>query len=85
MEIEEYLKYRKDLLIESQDSEGFINESSFINSIMPILLESKLVDSEDFTETYFSTVLENQVLKINGYLINDSGERLQIFILNNSK
>jgi hypothetical protein len=82
MEIEEYLKYRNELLIESQDSEGFINESSFINSIMPILLDSKLVDSEDFTETYFSTELENQILKINGYLINDSGERLQIFILN---
>lgn len=82
MEIEEYLKYRNELLIESQDSEGFINESSFINCVMPILLDSKLVDSEDFTETYFSTEIENQVLKINGYLINDSGERLQIFILN---
>ena len=64
MEIEEYLKYRDELLIESQDSEGFINESSFINSIMPILLDSKLVDSEDFTETYFLTDFENQVLKI---------------------
>jgi hypothetical protein len=82
MEIEEYLKYRNELLIESQDSEGFINESSFINCVMPILLDSKLVDSEDYTETYFSTDIENQILKINGYLINDSGERLQIFILN---
>jgi hypothetical protein len=82
MEIEEYLKYREDLIAESQDLEGFINESSFINSIMPILLDSKLVDSEDFTESYFSTEFENQFLKINGYLINDSGERLQLFILN---
>jgi hypothetical protein len=82
MEIEEYLKYRKELINDSQDVDGFINESSFINSIMPILLDSKLVDSEDFTETYFSADFENQTLKINGYLINDSGERLQIFILN---
>jgi hypothetical protein len=82
MEIEEYLKYRKELINDSQDVDGFINESSFINSIMPILLDSKLVDSEDFTETYFSADFENHTLKINGYLINDSGERLQIFILN---
>ena len=45
MEIEEYLKYRKELINDSQDVDGFINESSFINSIMPILLDSKLVEA----------------------------------------
>lgn len=82
MEIEEFLKYRLELISESQDTDGFINETSFISNIMPILLDSKLVDSEDFTETYFSADFENQVLKINGYLINNSGERLQLFLLN---
>jgi hypothetical protein len=82
MEIQEFLKYRLDLIKESQDEDGFINESSFINCIIPSMLDAKLIDSEDFTETYFSTEIDNSVLKINGYLINDSGERLQLFILN---
>jgi hypothetical protein len=82
MEIQEFLKYRLDLIKESQDEDGFINESSFINCVIPSMLDAKLIDSEDFTETYFSTEIDNSTLKINGYLINDSGERLQLFILN---
>lgn len=82
MEIQEYLKYRLDLLNESKDEDGFINESNFINNIIPFMLDAKLVDSEDFTETYYSSEIDGQLIKINGYLINDSGERLQLFILN---
>ena len=82
MEIQEYLKYRVDLLNESKDEDGFINESSFINNVIPSMLDAKLIDSEDFTETYYSTEIDGTQLKINGYIINDSGERLQLFILN---
>lgn len=82
MEIQEYLKYRNDLLDESKDEDDFINESSFINNVIPSMLDAKLIDSEDFTETYFSTEIDNSAVKINGYLINDSHERLQLFILN---
>jgi hypothetical protein len=82
MEVQEYLKYRVDLLNESQDEDGFINESSFINNIIPLMLDAKLIDSEDFTETYYSTEIDSSAIKINGYIINDSGERLQLFILN---
>lgn len=82
MEIQEYLKYRVDLLNESKDEDGFINESNFINSIIPSMLDAKLIDTEDFTETYYSTEIDGSAIKINGYIINDSGERLQLFILN---
>lgn len=82
MEIQEYLKYRVDLLNESKDEDGFFNESNFINNIIPSMLDAKLIDSEDFTETYFSTEIDGSPIKINGYIINDSGERLQLFILN---
>ena len=82
MEVQEYLKYRVDLLNESQDEDGFINESSFINNIIPLMLDAKLIDTEDFTETYYSTEIDSSAIKINGYIINDSGERLQLFILN---
>jgi hypothetical protein len=82
MEIQEYLKYRVDLLNESKDEDGFINESNFINSIIPSMLDAKLIDTEDFTETYYSAEIDGSPIKINGYIINDSGERLQLFILN---
>jgi hypothetical protein len=82
MEIQEYLKYRVDLLNESKDEDGFINESNFINNIIPSMLDAKLIDTEDFTETYYSTEIDGSPIKINGYIINDSKERLQLFILN---
>lgn len=82
MEIQEFLKYRLDLINESKDEDGFINESAFISNIIPSMLDAKLVDTEDFTETYFSTQIDNSPIKINGFIINDSGERLQLFIVN---
>lgn len=82
MEIKEYLNYRINLLDESKDEDGFISESSFINNVIPSMLDAKLIDTEDFTETYFSTEIDGSQIKINGYIINDSGERLQLFILN---
>lgn len=82
MEVQEYLKYRIDLINESKDEDGFINESSFINNIIPSMLDAKLIDTEDFTETYYSAEIDGVQLKLNGYIINNSGERLQLFILN---
>lgn len=80
MEISEYLKYRKDLLDESKDEEGFISEPSFINLVLPSMLEAKLIDSEECNESYYK--YDSEKLKVNGYLVNESGERLQLFILN---
>lgn len=83
MDVKEYLSFRADLLKDSMDEDGFTNESSFISTITPLMLDAKLVDSEDFTDTYFDTIIDGLPVKINGYLINDSGERLQLFIVNN--
>lgn len=80
MEIEEYLKYRKDLLNESKDEEGFISESSFLSCVLPSMLDAKLIDSEDFNEAYY--LYKPEKLKINGYSVNESGERLQLYIVN---
>lgn len=83
MEIKEFLNYRKELLKEAKDEDGLINESSFIQVVIPYMLDAKLIDNEDFTETYFSTEIDGSALKINGYMTNESGERLQLYILNN--
>jgi len=80
MEIDEYLRYRTDLLEESKDNEGFISESEFLELTLPSLSEAKLIDSEDYNQCYFHLKADN--IKINGYKINESEERLQLFIVN---
>lgn len=80
MDIDEHLKYRKDLLNESKDEEGFISESLFLSAVLPLMLDAKLIDSEDYNEAYF--IYKPDKLKLNGYAINESGERLQLYIVN---
>jgi hypothetical protein len=75
----EFLKYRDDLLDQAKDDEGFIQESILLSQILPSLVESKLLDSEDFNNSYFKSTNEN--LKVNAYCVNESGERLQLFIV----
>ncbi len=79
MEIDEFLTYRKDLLAESADQEGFVQQNLFLSEVLPLMADAKLIDSEDCNESYYTYPEEN--LKINGYLVNESGERLQLFII----
>ena len=79
MKIEEYLKYKDELIEASKDDDGFYQAGMILSEILPLLVDSKAIDSEDWTETY----LNNQAHKIqvNGYCINESQERLQLFVL----
>lgn len=79
MIIGEFFKYKEDLLDQAKDDEGFIQESILLSQILPSLVESKLLDSEDFNNSYFKSSVEN--LKVNAYCVNESGERLQLFII----
>jgi hypothetical protein len=80
MQLDQYLDYRKELLHESRDDEGFTSESAFIAAaVLPLMADAKLIDSEDWQETYYHNPVEK--LKINGYMVNESGERLQLFLL----
>ena len=82
MEIKEYYKYRTELLDEAKDGDGFINESQFVEIVLPKMLDAKLVDSEEYNDSYFNQNHEGNSLKVNGYSVNESGERLQLFIVN---
>lgn len=79
MILDEYLNYRSELLDESKDDEGFIQENLILSHVLPSLLDAKLIDSEDFTNSYLK--LSADKLKVNAYSINESGERLQLFII----
>jgi len=79
MTLEEYFKYRTELLDQSKDDDGFIQESILLSQVLPSMLESKLIDSEDFNNSYLKSTVDK--MKINAYCVNESGERLQIFII----
>jgi hypothetical protein len=80
MELDEYLKYRDDLLDRSKDDDGMITEPRLLEEVMPSLLDSKQVDSEEISNSYILS--SSDLYKVNAYQVNDSGERLQIFIVN---
>ncbi|RYE58499.1 MAG: abortive phage infection protein [Sphingobacteriales bacterium] len=80
MEIDEFLKYRNDLLTEAEDEEGFLSEESLLHAVLPLMLDAKLIDTEDYNESYF--LFRDDKIKINGYSVNESGERLQLYLVN---
>jgi hypothetical protein len=79
MRIQEFLNYRNDLLETSKDEEGFVQQTQLLSQILPLMVDAKLLDSEDWNDSYFLNPTEN--LKLNGYTVNESSERLQLFII----
>lgn len=82
MKIQEFLNYRKELLESSKDEEGFVQQTQLLSQILPLMVDAKLLDSEDWNDSYFLNAAEN--LKLNGYTVNESSERLQLFIVDES-
>lgn len=79
MKIQEFLNYRKELLDSSKDDEGFVQQTQLLSQILPLMVDAKLLDSEDWNDSYYLNPAEN--FKVNGYTVNESSERLQLFIV----
>ena len=82
MEAKEYFELRTELIENSIDEDGVFSEETFLYRVLPDLMEVKMIDSEDINYTYLKTSHEGNKIKINGYTLNDSGERLQVFLIN---
>ncbi|MGB3724796.1 MAG: AIPR family protein [Glaciecola sp.] len=82
MQIDDAKIARDDILNASLDDDGFVEQSVILDEIMPLLLETKVVDSEDISHAYY--VSPDNKIKVNGYSINNTGERLQLFIVDES-
>jgi hypothetical protein len=80
MRFDEFLNYRKELLENSTDEDGFVQQTLLLSQILPLMVDAKLLDTEDWNESYYLNNSEN--LKVNGYIVNESSERLQLFIVN---
>jgi len=83
MLIDEFLKYRETLLADSTDSEGFVIQNRFLSQVLPLMYDAKLIDVDECSESYYTYPQDN--LKINGHTENESGERLQLFLVDESK
>jgi len=82
IDIKELESLRQDFLLACQDEEKFISQEQVLDSAAQYMLDSKIIDTEEFSSSYL--LREPEKLKINAYLINDSGERLQVFIIDES-
>ena len=78
-QLDELFKFRQDILDDSKDDDDFIQQGLVLSEILPYMLDAKLIDSEDCNESYFKDHTNN--LKLNSYTVNESGERLQLFII----
>jgi hypothetical protein len=85
METKEYFAYRKELLENSvyPDGGGYA-DSLFLDNILSDLLETKLIDSEDINNCFHNSCLDGSSLKVDAYCINETGERLQLFLINDN-
>lgn len=57
-----------------------INRTALLNYVLPALNLARLTDSEEVSYSFFK--LEKENVEIDAYLINDTQERLQLFISN---
>lgn len=64
--------------ITSEDSN--VNRQSLLAYVLPALNLARLTDSEEISESYF--LRESEKVEVDGYQINESGERLQLFLSN---
>ncbi|WP_226664455.1 AIPR family protein [Microbulbifer aggregans] len=79
IDVDELLSCRENILAVVKDENGFIPQNAILTEVLPSLLDAKRVDSEDYNESYFCNEIEK--LKVNAYQVNETGERLQIFIV----
>lgn len=82
MELKELLDYRVQLLVDCRDGDGYISEEGCLDNALPALNETKYIDTTDVTPVFAS--IDNGATKINAYSSNESGERLHLFIVNES-
>lgn len=77
----EYINFKEKLFEDSADLHGVRNEERFLNGVIPDLLTVKLIDTDDINFIYYNDICDKDQLKLNGYCINQTGERLLLFIV----
>lgn len=80
MTLNELNSFSDTLLNNIKSEDNNINRMALMDYVLPALNLARLTDSEEISESYFRQEKENT--EVNGYQINESGERLQFFLSN---
>lgn len=80
MTLNELNSFSGTLLSYITSTDNNINRSALLDYVLPALNLSRLTDSEEVNNAYFLREKDN--VEIDAYQINESGERLQIFLSN---
>jgi hypothetical protein len=80
MTLNELKSFFSTLIKNITSEEGNINRLSLIKYVLPALRESRLTDSDELAESFYQ--LEKENVEMDGYLINETQERLQLFLSN---
>ena len=79
----EYFLFREELLRNSVFADGTgYSDSLLLDNVLSDLLETKLIDSEDVNQCYFNQKVDDIHLKMDAWSVNETGERLQLFAIN---
>lgn len=81
MNFDAHIQFRRELLDEAKHDDGFISEESLLDRVLPELVDAKLIDSEEVNHCFY---LVPEYGKINAFAFNESGERLQVFVVADS-
>lgn len=82
MSIEDCLTHRSEFLEQTLDEFGFVTQDRVVSEMLPYMLDSKLVDSEQFEDAFLDLPAP---LKLNSYSVSETGERLQLVLVDESK
>lgn len=80
MTINELNSYYNSLIENITTEEDTINREGLLQYVLPSLNAARFTDSEEIDFSYYK--LESENVEIDGYLINDTRERLQVFLSN---
>ena len=82
MTLKEILKNRTEFLETCRDDFEFVTEFNAVTQMLPFMLDSKLVDSAEFNESFL--ISSSEGLKLNSYSVSETGERLQLVLVDES-
>lgn len=80
MTINELNSYYNSLIENITNDNNTIDRMGLLNYVLPSLNMARLIDSEEISFSFYQ--LEKENVEIDGYLFNDTQERLQIFLSN---
>ena len=79
MDLEDLKSIRHEFIESCKDEDRFISEQSVLENSLQYMLDAKIIETEEYSRGYVADPHEK--IKINGFQINESGERLQVFVV----